>query len=89
MTQRVIIVKAKEETFLLPADTTDILHKSALGLLKERLDRGYWYDDEWESRARDLVASGDGAGAWRFLQERSDEGYEYEGVRLQGVREEV
>lgn len=61
----------------------DALYATALGLLKQRVEEGYWYDDpseyEW------IIASNDEQAAWSFLDSRSE--YEYEGVEAAVVHE--
>lgn len=58
---------------------------AALELLKQRIKEGGWYyhPDGAQSEAQQIVASGDGNAAWRFLFTRRD--YEYEWVEAQTI----
>jgi hypothetical protein len=71
----VIVAHEKHGTFT---------YSSALVLLKQRVDDGWWYYDNDLQRAKALVAAGDEENAWRFLESRSD--HEYEMVEKQVVR---
>lgn len=61
-------------------------YASALGLLRQRVADGYWYDypEGEQKRAEAIVAEGNEEKAWRFLESRSD--HEYEDVEKQVVR---
>jgi hypothetical protein len=85
----VLIAYEKHQTRRLPASTDEELHVSALRLLAER-DQDGWYEDlnnpvgeqeRWMAKTRSVaLATGNGALAWEFLQARSQDGYEYERV---------
>jgi hypothetical protein len=81
---QILVVREKHGNRYLPAATDEELHASALKLVTNRVEDGYWYyddeDDAAATRASDIVQASDGTAAWRFLQERDD--YEYEGVEL-------
>lgn len=85
---RQLIVCDKWDTYALPAATDEELYQSAMELLKQRNEQGFWYDNwnsgnpsaEYKTRAEAIIESGDGRAAWRFLQERSE--FEYENVWL-------
>jgi hypothetical protein len=84
-----LVAHEKHGNRQLPASTDEELHASALRLLTER-DQDGWYDDlddpsgeqeRWLARTRSVaLATGNGALAWEFLQARSQGGYEYERV---------
>lgn len=78
---QVIHVIDKWDDFVIEADDLD---KAALGLLKERVDQGFWYYDEDEKEALEILASQNGPKAWMFLESRSD--YEYEYVSLETTK---
>lgn len=58
------------------------LYKTAFGLLKKRVEDGYWYSDADRLMAETALEGGEDT-AWRFLESRSD--YEYEGVEWQEI----
>jgi hypothetical protein len=76
---RIIMVKDKNGIYP-KSSQTGKFGDAALELLAERVEDGYWYDDEDQDEAFGIVARGDGVAAWEFLQNRSYEGYEYETV---------
>jgi hypothetical protein len=90
----VLVAHEKHETRQLPASTAEELHASALRLLTER-DQDGWYDDlddpsgeqeRWLAGIRSVaLATGNGALAWEFLQARSQGDYEYERVEKKTV----
>jgi hypothetical protein len=70
----VIVAHEKHGTFT---------YATAVGLLKRRLDEGYWYYDDDANAAFKALQGGEQT-AWEFLESRSDHEYEY--VELQEVR---
>lgn len=78
---QVIYVKDKWDEYTIEADDLDT---AALGLLKERVDQGFWYDGEDAKTAKWILKVQDGKEAWNFLQDRSM--FEYEYVELQTVK---
>ena len=58
------------------------LESAALKLLAQRVEQGFWYDDEDQELAEDIVKYGSGEKAWRFLENRSDYEYEYVEARF-------
>lgn len=92
---RVLELREKHETRLVaiedgdsPIEKMGAVYTAALGVVRERLADGYWYDgdpeNQWEDRARLIVEAGDGKAAWAFLCERDD--HQYEGVEIKTVR---
>ena len=71
----VIVTHEKHGTFT---------YESALSLVKQRLDDGYWYYDEAKDEAQTVVDGGSEDTAWAFLESRKDVEYEY--VEKQTVR---
>ena len=53
------------------------LESAALKLLKERVEDGFWYDDEDQAVAEDIAKYGSGEKAWKFLESRRDHEYEW------------
>jgi hypothetical protein len=67
------------------ANTPEDIHRSALRIVKERLDLDYFvYPDGAEGRAIAIVESGNGPAAWDFLQGRNE--FEYERISVGEVR---
>lgn len=54
-------------------------YDSAVALLRERLEEGYWYDATETALAEEAMERE--SAAWEFLESRSD--YEYERVEKQ------
>lgn len=88
---RILVAVEKHSTRYLAANTDEELEASARKLIEERLDRGYYCDEEDKVAAR-LVLEGlgikkrkrlPGGSGWEFLEERA--AGEYEGVSLEEV----
>lgn len=71
----VIVAREKHGTFL---------YSTALGLLKQRVEEGHWYDAPTEKKAQKILSARDEKRAWLFLNNRRDNEYEY--VERQEVR---
>lgn len=71
---QVLVLEEKHDTRLVAADD---LPAAALNVLSERVEDGYWYYGEAAERAKNILATGDGDAAWRFLLSRCDAEYEY------------
>lgn len=59
-------------------------YSTALGLLGQRFQDGYWYDDAAQEKARLILAERSERKAWHFLEGRSSHEYEY--VERQEIR---
>lgn len=83
-----LIVEEKWGDTYYHVSTKEDLNKAALEILTERYTQGYWYEEDEDDYAdiERAVAESNGALAWRILRERSDKGYEYEGVLLETYR---
>ena len=60
------------------------IETAAIELLSERVESGYWYDDDTEPSL--ILAGGSGEMALQWLLYRAREGYEYEWVEVQELR---
>lgn len=65
------------------------LDNIALQVLTERFNQGYWYDEDDEDYAaiKTCVENQRAVDAYFLLRRRSEEGYEYEGITVETVRE--
>jgi hypothetical protein len=54
-----------------------VTYGSALAILRNRIDDGYWYEGSAKERAVAALSSLDEGRAWRFLQSRNEAEYEY------------
>jgi len=96
----VILVKDKWDTYTIANEKG--VRYAALDLLKQRVEDDFWYDNwdegnpdtQWEDRARAIVKKATYADlldeaaydALYFLEERNDEGFEYEDIEIQTVK---
>lgn len=77
-----LLVKDKWEEYVV--DHSDGDEAGALEILSERVEQGFWYDDQEAARAEKIVSTSDGDTALKFLLSRRD--YEYEWVEIASVR---
>jgi hypothetical protein len=85
MERRIIFLEEKHGNRCWLADTDEDLERSAKAIVKERLEAGGYYFDDWKQEAMEVLISPKKQAAWNFLQNRS--GYEYESVDLMYTEE--
>jgi len=83
--KRILVVDEKHGYRYFDAGTEEALHASALKLVTERVEDGYWYDDEAQQIAERITKKQDGNAAWGFILRRSNSKHEYETVRLENL----
>lgn len=78
----VLVLKEKHSDVYFDALTEEALHRSALSILRGRV-QNHWYDDEFLLRARLVIQRKQGEKAWEMLRERQD--YEHEGLSCEPI----
>ncbi len=67
----IIILSENENLIYLDASTEDALYKSSLSILRERLNKEIFKEQEFITRSKRIISKKNGKLAWELLQERS------------------
>lgn len=78
----IIVCQEKHGTWYYPAFSRELIEKSSLYILRNRLDHYY---GEKQERAKEIERSQDGIAACDFLYENND--YEYEGFEFEYLQD--
>lgn len=86
---KVLVLNEKHGDRYFHIESKKHLLDTALKILVERDNEGYWYDKDEEhfKMIKKALETKDGELAWRVLQIRTREGYEYENAWLNDYEE--
>lgn len=88
MARQVLVLKEKHGDSYFDVPDMTALDDVALKILTERFTQGYWYDQDYEfyPAIKLCVENQRAVDAFFLLRQRSDAGYEYEGIKVATLR---
>lgn len=89
MAKQLLVLHEKHGDSYFDVPDSATLEDTALQILTERFNQGYWYEKDYElyPAIKLCVENQRAVDAFFLLRRRSEEGYEYEGISIRPLHE--